>query len=414
MYVESAGPSTSLNYILSGSNLTPVDNTIVVASPAHYEVSNDSINFSDTLKIEYTGGSLTDTKIYVRLREGLTIGVYNGEKIVNSGGGAQDINVTLNGYVTFLTPIDSLKMNDLTGVSKMVGDTVNTTGIVTSILQLWTGTSGPGTIQNANTAVSVYGSPFTQKANLQIGHSVIIYNWKVTNYSGLKELINISNSSVEIISSGHTIQPLVVTIPDIKNQAWDGFEKYEGMYLQLNTVKFVQTGLFDVGTSSGKNYQIFNDTDTLDLRIVKTDISLIGKTIPSGEVNVIGILQQYKMSAPYNSGYQIMPLDSSGIILVTGVNENKDNIVKTYQLEQNYPNPFNPSTKIRFSIPIASSVKLSVYNILGQQVRTLINKDMEAGTHTVDFESTGLSSGIYIYKIEAGSFSQTRKMTLLK
>ncbi len=414
-YLAGEGPSIIKSYTLSGQNLTPEDNTIIVASPTNYEVSNDSINFNDTLKIDYTGGSLIDTKIYVRLREGLSVGVYNGEKIVNSGGGAQDINVTLNGYVTFLTPIDSLKMNDANGITKAVNDTINTTGIVTSILQLGTGTSGPGTIQNENTAVAVYGNSFTKTPNLQIGDSVVIYNWKVVNFNGLTELSYISGSSVEIVSSGHNIEPLVVTIPEIKNQAWDGFEKYESMLLQINNVKFVQTGVFDLGTStSGNNYQIFSGVDTLDFRIVKTNTSLLGKSIPTSECNIVGILQQYKTTAPYNAGYQILPLDSSGIKILTGVNENKDNFVKTYQLEQNYPNPFNPSTKIRFSIPAAGNVKLTVYNILGEKVQTLLNEEMTAGTHSVDFIASNLGSGIFLYRIESGSFTQTKKMTLLK
>jgi hypothetical protein len=186
------------------------------------------------------------------------------------------------------------------------------------------------------------------------------------------------------------------------------------MLLQINNVKFVQTGNFYDGVSSGVNYQIFNGTDTLDFRVVRNDSSLHNKPIPTGEVNIVGILQQYKTSMPYNAGYQILPLDSSGIQLVTGVDDMKGNIVRTYQLEQNYPNPFNPSTKIRFSIPQAGTVKLTVFNILGEKVQTLINEEMSAGTHSVDFMASNLSSGIYIYRIESGSFTQTKKMTLLK
>ena len=88
--------------------------------------------------------------------------------------------------------------------------------------------------------------------------------------------------------------------------------------------------------------------------------------------------------------------------------------INKYALEQNYPNPFNPSTSIRFSIPVSGNVKLAVYNILGQEVKTLLNEIKESGTHTVNFNAADLSSGVYIYKIESSGLTQTRKMTLIK
>lgn len=85
-----------------------------------------------------------------------------------------------------------------------------------------------------------------------------------------------------------------------------------------------------------------------------------------------------------------------------------------FKLEQNYPNPFNPSTKIKFSIPQHSYISLKVYDVLGREVSQLINNEMQAGVHTVNFDASGLSTGIYFYKIEAGSFVEIKKMTLLK
>jgi hypothetical protein len=85
------------------------------------------------------------------------------------------------------------------------------------------------------------------------------------------------------------------------------------------------------------------------------------------------------------------------------------------QLKQNYPNPFNPSTNIEFSIPKASQVTLKVYNVLGQEVATLLQGRKQAGTHTVRFEAErSLSSGIYLYRLEAGETVITRKLTLIK
>lgn len=90
-----------------------------------------------------------------------------------------------------------------------------------------------------------------------------------------------------------------------------------------------------------------------------------------------------------------------------------------FALEQNYPNPFNPTTEIQFSLPVASRVNLTVFNLLGQQVKSVVNGNMEAGVHTVTWNGTNssgnqVSSGIYFYRIEAGDFNLTRKMMLLK
>lgn len=85
-----------------------------------------------------------------------------------------------------------------------------------------------------------------------------------------------------------------------------------------------------------------------------------------------------------------------------------------YELIQNYPNPFNPSTKIEYSIPQESFVELKVYNLIGQEVATLVNQNQRAGTYRTDFNAAGMQSGIYIAKLTAGSFTRSVKMTLLK
>ena len=90
-----------------------------------------------------------------------------------------------------------------------------------------------------------------------------------------------------------------------------------------------------------------------------------------------------------------------------------------FSLSQNYPNPFNPTTEIRFSLPVASDVRLEVYNISGQKVVTLLAEYLSAGDHTViwdsrSFDNQPVASGIYFYRINADSFSDTKKMILLK
>lgn len=89
-------------------------------------------------------------------------------------------------------------------------------------------------------------------------------------------------------------------------------------------------------------------------------------------------------------------------------------VANDFILNQNYPNPFNPTTKISFTIPTSQFVKLKVYDILGNELITLINDELQVGNYIVDFNGSDLSSGIYIYKIQAGNFTKSNKMLLLK
>jgi len=87
---------------------------------------------------------------------------------------------------------------------------------------------------------------------------------------------------------------------------------------------------------------------------------------------------------------------------------------KDFSLVQNYPNPFNPSTQIAFSLPTASTVKLEVFDLLGRRVALLADGMLNAGYHTRLFDGSDLSSGMYLYRIQAGDFIQVKKMMLLK
>ncbi len=95
-------------------------------------------------------------------------------------------------------------------------------------------------------------------------------------------------------------------------------------------------------------------------------------------------------------------------------NEVVAGLPEKFDLKPNYPNPFNPSTRISFDLPESAEVRLTVFDVLGRQVATLVNQPMKAGSHTVNFDAQRLASGVYIYRLEAGSFSMTRNMMLIK
>ena len=95
--------------------------------------------------------------------------------------------------------------------------------------------------------------------------------------------------------------------------------------------------------------------------------------------------------------------------------QNEDQLIpKTFSLSQNYPNPFNPHTVISYQLPVISEVNLSIYNLLGQKVTTLVNETQQVGSYQVEWDANEMASGIYYYRIEAGKFQDVKKMVLIR
>lgn len=100
--------------------------------------------------------------------------------------------------------------------------------------------------------------------------------------------------------------------------------------------------------------------------------------------------------------------------VVTGIEHEQETIPSNYHLSQNFPNPFNPETTIRYGVPKSSRVSLTVMDVLGRQVATLVNEVKPAGNYQIDWNSSARSSGIYFYRLQAGGFTEIRKMVLMK
>ena len=99
---------------------------------------------------------------------------------------------------------------------------------------------------------------------------------------------------------------------------------------------------------------------------------------------------------------------------ITDVKVEEGYVPESFSLQQNYPNPFNPSTKITFSVPQSGFTTLSVYNLLGEKVATLLSQELSAGKYTIDFNASNLSTGVYFYNLDSGDFSAIKKMIILK
>lgn len=131
-------------------------------------------------------------------------------------------------------------------------------------------------------------------------------------------------------------------------------------------------------------------------------------SVPAGlELELVNVVTSTETMINY------APLVGVDVVISTS-NENDLALPTDFALYQNYPNPFNPSTQIRFDVPENGRVAIEVFNMLGQKVATLVNKDLSAGTHNVSFDASNYSSGIYLYKMTSGNTSITQKMLLVK
>lgn len=129
--------------------------------------------------------------------------------------------------------------------------------------------------------------------------------------------------------------------------------------------------------------------------------------------------QHFLFSSGYNKDGKLLLGTAAGYIvgdasIVSAINDEFSANISGYELKQNYPNPFNPVTSITFQVPEKSIVELNIYDLLGRKVSTLVNGIVSAGSHTVQFDASKLTSGVYFYRLNAGAFSQSRKLVLIK
>lgn len=217
----------------------------------------------------------------------------------------------------------------------------------------------------------------------------------------------------------------------------DKWENADAIHITNSSVTGINAALTAAPqfTASGTIVgQIHSDNGTAlagVLVVVKNSNSnIVGYCITdaSGSYSINGIVQgSYTISASissYNSQQTTSSYNpSSGTTTVqnltmpssvTEVNYSSSNVPAKYRLFNNYPNPFNPSTVIEFTIPLTTHVRLEVYNILGQKVAELVNGTMSAGTYNISFDASKLSSGVYLYRLQANNFSEVKKMILSK
>jgi hypothetical protein len=319
--------------------------------------------------------------------------------------------VTITGNYNFLagtTPVSTLRNNDGNGVSIYHNWPVRVRGIVTAGDSVFSGTNTDIFVQDATGGVNIFKSGAT--AWYPEGDELSIEG-TVTHFNGKLE-VSTPNFSIQTISTGNPLpDPVIITPAQLPA------ETYEGMYVIVTGVDFDSSGTFNI-SGSGVNYTFNGDTNLVVRIDIDTD-DINGTLIPSGAVNVRGVVAQFDNSSPYASGYQLQPRRRADIdVFIDDVKEN-GGTPRKFALGQNFPNPFNPSTVIGYQLSVNTHAALIVYNLLGQEVRTLVREYKEAGSYRVTWDGKDnagrvMPTGVYFYRLSAGNFVQTRKMVLMK
>lgn len=230
--------------------------------------------------------------------------------------------------------------------------------------------------------------------NAKIGLDIIpildgAYGFDTVSYDATNKVIRSHRGGINI---GYKL--LSQSLTSLVSFEWyDGYEVDANYWGWLNHGSIEQTYISN--TADGPVIIPSQDLQTL----ANSESTIIYYAVAAGsnEANMLTNMQMVEQK--YNS--------------ITAVDDHQ--VAPTnYALDQNYPNPFNPSTKISYQIPESGFVTLKVYNAIGKEVATLVNEDKSAGRYDVNFNAADLSSGVYLYTIQSGSFLQTKKMILIK
>jgi len=256
----------------------------------------------------------------------------------------------------------------------------------------------------------------------------------------------VASSGINILSTGNS-QPLpqILTTAQLANNKLDGdttIEKWESVFIRFNVstaISCINAGIGVACTTSEplidttfrRNFGeiLVKDASGIDARIELQDGNHIYSnnwdglgSVPPRFLLTKNDLISYTEGILYFafSNYKLTPRKDAdfGTITPIGIANNTIN-VGSYDLLQNYPNPFNPTTNIKFNIPVSGNVSLKIYDMVGKEVKSLVNTFTSAGTYSYSFDGSSLSSGVYFYKLEASgkdgnNFVMTKRMVLIK
>jgi len=233
-------------------------------------------------------------------------------------------------------------------------------------------------------------------AETSMGDSVSLTGTVADDFGIVTTLIDVSNFEIHKPDVG-SIDPIPVTTGEIATGG-EFAEAYEGVLVKV-------TGTCDNDNLGFREWSV--DDGSGPVRIYHPLSNEISSQIGTN-YEVTGV-QYFR-----NDEYKVLVLDPGNVIENPQSLTNIEIGPKVYKLYQNYPNPFNLRTIINYELPISNEVELSIYNLLGQKLVTLVLERQKAGYHQIEWDATHFPSGIYYYKIKAGEFQAVKKMILIQ
>jgi len=359
-------------------------------------------------------------------------------RLANSAFGSFSLD-TSKGFFSYQVLNRALTINDIqytpypNGRTPYLGGVVTVRGVVTAdtasikIAASNIYATSAWYIQSGNapwSGIWVTASSDTTLKKVRVGDSIAVTGTvqeATSTGSGDVTRIGLVSTPVTLLASGVPVPaPVVKPTGDFGANASNGSstaEPWEGMLVRFNNVtvtelypNFSEPADYMVDDGSGPAYVRQDGKNTWSN--VAADTALGKRILKVGDKisSLTGI-----MFYGFNH-YKLVPRKDADFGVVTSVDAptRLSELPSAFTLDQNYPNPFNPSTVIRYGLPAAGLTTLRIYNVLGQEVATLVNEIQAAGTYSVRFNASALSSGLYFFRIQNGSFSAVKKMMLLK
>jgi len=379
-FAPAGGPNTTILNNVRGHNFRPNGNLVVANSDA---TNNDAIAEFDAS------------------------GNYLGNFIANGAGGMDspfDIVFRTNDCLVSASTSDAVHRYDLTGT--YLDDFVST--VINFPQQIFE-------MGNGNVAVAGFSTPsgiyiYSPTGTLLNTLSVVtgvrsVYELPnghllTTTGTSLYEIDENTGAIIRTIASGLSFQYISLfdySIVPVELTSFTASVKDNDVTLNWETASEINNSGFQVERKSTGDFEAIGFVPGFGTTTEPRSYSFNDADLQSGYYT-----------------YRLKQIDLDGTFEYSDEIQLEVIIPDVFALEQNYPNPFNPSTKITFSLAVDSKVSFRVFDVLGQEVATIINSDLVAGLHNIDFNASNLNSGVYFYTLQAGNFVEIKKMVLMK
>lgn len=334
----------------------------------------------------------------------------------------------------------------LTGWVATTGVYKSTNGGVNWVQQIASGSFSDLAFVDLNTGFAVRTTIVSKTTNG--GTNFTNINYTSNSLVSVNKIIHISGQTLMILGVDNANDTTFVFKSTNLGDTWSQIFKTPGVFFDmkfLNATTGMMCGNNAItkrttnGGTSWTSISVPASTDLLGIHFASSSIFYMvgsgGVILKSTNTGVNWFTQTCPVTANLRA-INVFPADDNGIIvgaggtilrttnggnIPTGIQNNGNEIPGSFSLSQNYPNPFNPSTKINFSIPPSSMnkglqplVRLVVYDIIGNEIEVLVNENLSPGSYSVDFNASPLPTGTYFYRLNAGSFTDTKKLVLIK